>query len=187
MVQKRNLTKEKIVQTAFLLADEIGLNQITFQKIAKKLNIKYPSLYNHFTNIEDLKSKMTIYFLNNLNSELMKRLIGKSGENAIREFAYVYIEFARKNKSGYMLYMNIPSTENAEVTPLLNETNAIIHKILDFYIKDNTFVIHKSRALKSLLHGFVSLSSHGYFQTPVNIEESFQLMINDFISCLVRE
>ena len=99
MVQKRNLTKEKIIEAAFLLADEIGLNQITFQKIAEKLDIKYPSLYNHFANIEDLKIKMTIYFLNNLNSTLMERLIGKSGETAIREFGYGYMHWGIEDKS----------------------------------------------------------------------------------------
>ncbi|MFT8350961.1 TetR/AcrR family transcriptional regulator [Clostridium saccharoperbutylacetonicum] len=181
MTQKRNLTKEKIIQTTFLLADEIGLNQISFPKIAEKLNIKYPSLYNHYENIEDLKIKMTIYFLNNLNSELMKRLIGKSGDNAIREFSDVYREFAIKNKSGYRLYMNIPSTENEEVKRLSKEINTMIHRILEFYNEDNTFITHKSRALRSLLHGFVSLSSHGYFQTPVDLKESFKVMIDDFI------
>lgn len=181
MVQKRNLTKEKIIEASFLLADEIGLNQITFQKIAEKLDIKYPSLYNHFANIEELKIKMTIYFLNNLNSTLMERLIGKSGETAIREFAYVYRDFAFENKSGYKLYVNIPSTESDEVKRLASESNAIIRKILDFYSSDKIFIIHKSRALRSLLHGFVSLSSHGYFQNPVNLEDSFKLMIDDFI------
>jgi AcrR family transcriptional regulator len=181
MIQRRNLTKEKIIQTTFLLADEIGLNQISFPKIAEKLNIKYPSLYNHFENIEDLKIKMTIYFLNNLNSELMKRLIGKSGDNAIREFSDVYREFAIKNKSGYRLYMNIPSTENEEVKRLSKEINTMIHRILEFYNEDSVFITHKSRALRSLLHGFVSLSSHGYFQTPVDLKESFKVMIDDFI------
>ncbi len=187
MVQKRNLTKEKIIQTAFSLADEIGLNQITYQKIAEKLNIKYPSLYNHFTNIEELKIKMTIYFLNNLNSKLMERLICKNGEEAIREFSYVYRDFAFENKTGYRLYVNIPSTEDDEVKRLAKETSDIIHKVLDYYSKDKTFVVHKSRALRSLLHGFVSLSSHGYFQNPVNLEESFKLMIDDFILSLTRK
>ncbi|NRY59029.1 TetR/AcrR family transcriptional regulator [Clostridium beijerinckii] len=187
MVQKRNLTKEKIIEASFLLADEIGLNQITFQKIAEKLDIKYPSLYNHFANIEDLKIKMTIYFLNNLNSTLMERLIGKSGEIAIREFAYVYRDFAFENKSGYKLYVNIPSTESDEVKRLASETNSIIRKILDFYSSDKIFIIHKSRSLRSLLHGFVSLSSHGYFQNPVNLEDSFELMIDDFILSIAEK
>ena len=181
MVQKRNLTKEKIIETAFSLADEIGLNQISFQKIAEKLGIKYPSLYNHFDNIEDLKIKMTIHFLNKLNSRLMERLIGKSGEAAIIEFSYVYREFAVENKSGYRLYMNIPSTENDEVKRLSKETTTIIRKILEFYMEDQAQIIHKSRALRSLLHGFVSLSSHGYFQNPINLEDSFKFMITDFI------
>lgn len=111
----------------------------------------------------------------------MERLIGKSGETAIREFAYVYRDFAFENKSGYKLYVNIPSTECDDVKRLASETTAIIRKILDFYSSDNTFIVHKSRALRSLLHGFVSLSSHGYFQNPVNLEDSFKLMIDDFI------
>lgn len=187
MVQKRNLTKEKIIEAAFSLADEIGINQITFQKVAEKLGIKYPSLYNHFANIEDLKIKMTVYLLNNLNSEIMQRLIGKSGEDAIREFAYAYRDFAFENKTAYVLYVNIPSTQDDEVKRLAKETNAIIRKILAYYIKNENLEIHKSRALRSLLHGFVSLSAHGYFQNPVNLEESFQMMIDDFIESVSKE
>lgn len=186
-MQKRNLTKEKIIQTAFSLADEIGLNQVTFPKIAKKLDIKYPSLYNHFTNMDNLKEEMTIYLLRELNSKLMQRLIGKSGEDAIREFAYIYRDFAFKNRTGYGLFMSIPSTDNEEVYCLAKETTGIIRQVLDFYIKDKTQLVHKSRALRSILHGFVSMSFLGYFQGDVNLEESFQQMIEDFIMSLSRK
>lgn len=186
-MQKRNLTKEKIIQAAFLLADEIGLNQVSFPKIAEKLDIKYPSLYNHFTNMDNLKTEMTIYFLNQLNLKLMQRLIGKSGEDAIREFAYVYREFAFQNKIGYGLFMNISSTEDMEVNRLAKETGSIIHQVLDFYIKDETYLIHKSRALRSFLHGFISLYFLGYFQGTANLEDSFRLMIDDFILSISRK
>lgn len=181
-MQKRNLTKEKIIEVAFSLADEIGLNQVTFQKIAEKLDIKYPSLYNHFSNMDSLKIEMTVYILNKLNLRLMQRLIGKSGEDAIREFAYVYREFASENKAAYGLFMNVPSTEDEEVYRLRKETSGIIRQVLNFYIKDGTELIHKSRALRSLLHGFVSMSFLGYFHGDANLEDSFRLMIDDFIS-----
>jgi AcrR family transcriptional regulator len=187
MVQRRNLTKEKIIQVAFSLADEIGLNQVTFPKIAEKMDIKYPSLYNHFTNMDDLKIEMTMYLLKELNLKLMKKLIGKSGEDAIREFAYVYREFAFENKTAYGLFMNIPSTQDQEAYSLAKETTAIIHQVLDFYIKDEMHMIHKSRALRSVLHGFISLYSFGYFQNEANLEDSFQLMIDDFIFSLSRK
>jgi len=185
-MQKRNLTREKIIQTAFTLSDEIGLNQVTFQKLAEKLDIKYPSLYNHFINMDNLKTEMIIYLLNMLNLKLMQRLIGKSGETAVREFAYVYREFALQNNTGYGLFMNIPSTKNEEVNRLAKETTGIIHQVLDYYIKDETLLVHKSRALRSLLHGFVSMTSLGYFQNPVNLEDSFQLMIEDFIASISK-
>jgi AcrR family transcriptional regulator len=186
-MQKRNLTKEKIIQVAFLLADEIGLNQVTFPKIAEKLNIKYPSLYNHFTNMNNLKIEMTIYTLKELNLKLMQNLIGKSGEDAIRELACIYKNYAFENKTAYMLYVSIPSTEDNEVKRLAKETNSIIRQLLSFYIKDEILLVHKSRYLRSLLHGFVSLYSFGYFHNDiVKLEDSFQLMIDDFILSIVN-
>jgi Transcriptional regulator len=185
-MQKRNLTKEKIIQVAFSLADDIGLNQVTFQKIAEKLDIKYPSLYNHFDNMENLKIEMTVYLLKDLNSKLMQRLIGKSGENAIREYAYAYRDYAFENKTAYWLFVHIPSTEDEEVKRLARQTTNIIHQILEFYTKDDTQIIHKSRALRSLLHGFVSLYSFGYFKNHVNLEESFKVMVDDFIISVSR-
>ncbi|MFL0195847.1 TetR/AcrR family transcriptional regulator [Clostridium sp. WILCCON 0269] len=184
---KRNLTKEKIIQVAFSLADEIGLNQVTFQKIAEKLGIKYPSLYNHFTNMDNLKVEMTVYLLNELNLKLIKSLIGKSGDDAIKEFAYVYRDFAFESKTAYGLFMSIPSTEDSELFRLARETTHIIHQLLKFYIKDETFLVHKSRILRSLLHGFVSLHSFGYFHGKVNLEESFQSIIDDFILSLSKK
>ncbi|MDF2505476.1 TetR/AcrR family transcriptional regulator [Clostridium sp.] len=186
-MQKRNLTKEKIIQIALLLADEIGLNQVTFPKLAEKLDIKYPSLYNHFTNMDDLKIKITVYLLNELNLKLMQKLIGKSGEVAIREFAYVYRDFAFENKAVYGLFMSIPSTGNEEVYSLAKETTGIIHQVLDFYIKDEIHLIHKSRELRSFLHGSISLNFLGYFQNSVNSEDSFKFMIDDFIFSLSRK
>lgn len=186
-MQKRNLTKEKIIQVTFSLADEIGLNQVTFPKIAEKLDIKYPSLYNHFSNMDNLKKEMTVYLLAELHLKLMQKLIGKSGEDAIREFAYVYRDFAFENNTAYGLFMNIPSTENQEIFRLAKETTSIIRQILASYIKDEAHLIHKSRALRSLLHGFVSLYSFGYLHGEVNLEESFQSMIDDFILSLLRK
>jgi hypothetical protein len=117
----------------------------------------------------------------------MQKLVGKSGETAIRQFAYVYRDFAFENKTAYELFIDIPSLKNEEVTGLLRETLDIIHLVLDSYIKDKTNLVHKSRALRSLLHGFVSLYSSGYFHGEVNLEESFEMMIDDFIFSIAHK
>ncbi|GEP64174.1 TetR family transcriptional regulator [Clostridium beijerinckii] len=183
-MHKRNLTREKIILVSFCLADEIGINQLNFQKIAEKLDVKYPSLYNHFNNMDELKIEMTVYMLNKMNQKLMHRLIGKSGYDAIREYAGVYKEFAFENKTAYKLFINIPSTKNNELFNLMRKITHIIHEILNSYIKDEILLVHKSRTLRSLLHGFISLYSFGYFQGDVDLEDTFKSMIDDFISSL---
>ncbi|MBK1812721.1 TetR/AcrR family transcriptional regulator [Clostridium sp. YIM B02505] len=185
-MQKRNLTKEKIIEVAFSLADEIGLYQVTFQKIAEKLDIKYQSLYNHFDNMDDLKSKMTVHLFSELNSKLMNKLIGKSSEVAIREFAFVYKDFAFENRTAYELFITIPTLANEEADRLAKETNNIIRQVLYAYTSDETQVIHKSRELRSILHGFVSMVFLGYFHGDANIDDSFDLMIDDFILSFSR-
>lgn len=184
MSQKRNLTKQKIIEVTFLLADDIGINKVTFQKIAEKLGIKYPSLYNHFKNMDALKIDMTIYTLKSLNLKLVDGLIGKSGEEAIREFALIYREFAFKNKTAYKLFMSVPSSEDEKINKLARETFSIIYKTLSSYSEDRIYLGHKGRALRSLLHGFVSLYSLGYFQGEADVDESFNFMIDDFIFTL---
>lgn len=186
MVKKRNLTKEKIIEKAFELANEITLENVTFQNLAERLNIKYPSLYNHFKNMEELKTYMTISLTKDLNAKLMEQLIGISGENAIRVFAKVYKEFAFDNRTAYFLYINIRNLKSEEVQNLINTTSAIIKQVLNYYVKTEDEIIHKSRALRSMLHGFISLYFLGYFKNQVDLEKSFNIMIEDYIYGLNR-
>ena len=58
MAKKRNLTKAKILESARNLAEELGVQQLTFQNLAVDLGIKYPSLYNHFKNIAEVKNAL---------------------------------------------------------------------------------------------------------------------------------
>ena len=62
-MKKRNLSQEKIIDCFRELAEEMDVQQITFQHLAKRLYIKAPSLYNHFKNIRDVKTALTAKLL----------------------------------------------------------------------------------------------------------------------------
>ncbi|MDF1569263.1 MAG: TetR/AcrR family transcriptional regulator C-terminal domain-containing protein [Spirochaetaceae bacterium] len=63
--RRRDLTKEKIVNKAFSLADEIGVDRISMRLIAGKLGVQAMSLYNHVANKEDIFD------------ELVERVVGE--------------------------------------------------------------------------------------------------------------
>lgn len=185
MAKKRNLTKAKILESARNLAEELGVQQLTFQNLAVDLGIKYPSLYNHFKNITEVKNALVDLLIQELNDALRRALVGKSGAEAIRIYAETYQQFAFENSAVYELLISVPKTQNQQLIEGIHETNQIILQLLAFYPFNNEERLHKSRELRSLIHGYITLRFLGYFQreeaTP---EESYRRMIEDFIASL---
>ncbi|WP_071131156.1 TetR/AcrR family transcriptional regulator [Enterococcus timonensis] len=185
MTKKRNLTQEKILQATVELAKEIGLAQINFPNLAAKLDIKYPSLYNHFKNMKELKLILTGRLLEELTQTLADNLVGLSRSEAVRAYCQVYLNFAFENEAVYELLINIPHTHSEILFEKSQQLNLIIQKILRAYQLSGDQVIHKSRELRSLLHGYISLSFLGYFQQiDVDAEISYREMVEDFVFLL---
>ena len=189
MVKKRNLTQEKIFAATKELAADIGIRNITFPKLAEVLDIKYPSLYNHFKNMAELKLTYTETLIDELTEILSTKLAGLHGAVALKTYCDVYIDFAFANASVYELLINVPQTHSASHNEKNIHLNQLIQQILtEDYPLTEAEVIHKGRMLRSLLHGYISLRFKGYFQAlTVSAEESYQAMIADYIFLLESE
>ncbi|MFV0557876.1 MAG: TetR/AcrR family transcriptional regulator [Enterococcus sp.] len=187
MARKRNLSQVKILTAYRELAKEMAVGQITFQHLAKELEIKSPSLYNHFKNIQEARYALTALLVQELNDELRRGLVGKSGGEAITAYATIYHQFAQENQAVFELFTSIPQTHEEKLLELMHETNLIIHQILASFPLSSEAIIHRSRELRSLIHGYISLRFLGYFtKEPVDAKESYQLMIADFIQSLPK-
>lgn len=186
MAKKRNLTKEKIVAAARELAGEIGMQQVNFQNLADKLAISYPSLYNHFKNMGAVKKAMTAQLIAELNERLRRVLVGKSMAQAIKIYAVEYEQFASENQAVYEVLINVPKTQDELLIDAMHETNDIFIQILENYELNAVERTNKSREFRSLIHGYISLRSLGYFTkvSLVSAEESYRMMIQDFIDFL---
>ena len=154
--QKRNLTKAKILESARNLAEELGVQQLTFQNLAVDLGIKYPSLYNHFKNIAEVKNALVDLLIQELNDALRRALVGKSGAEAIRIYAETYQQFAFENSAVYELLISVPKTQNQQLIEGIHETNQIILQLLAFI-----HLIMKNDCIKVenyvAIHGYITL------------------------------
>lgn len=188
MVKKRNLTQEKIFDATKQLATVIGIRNITFPKLAEALDIKYPSLYNHFKNMAELKLRLTETLIDELTAILHEKLAGLHGAEAIKMFSDVYLDFAFANASVYELLINVPQTHSTSIIEKNIALNQQIQTILiNDYQLESVDVFNKSRMLRSILHGYISLRFKGYFKsTDVSAEESYQAMLADYIFLLNR-
>lgn len=184
-MSKRDLTPKKIIETYMTLAAEIGLAKVTFPRIAERLQIKPPSLYNHFNNLRDLQVQTAIYLHHDLNHMLSTALIGQANEQALLAYAITYRDFARQHAAVYELLNTVPSFNNAELSQAGHDNTNLLSRILQPMVTGERDLLVASRSLRSLLHGYINLSQLGYFQKDgMTDEESFRAVITSFITQL---
>ena len=63
---KSTVNKIKICQAAIALINELGLENLTMRKLANKLHIKAPSLYNHVKNKDQLLDYIQSYLYSHM-------------------------------------------------------------------------------------------------------------------------
>lgn len=187
MAQKRNLTKEKIIEATLICANQVGdIDHVTFQLVAKELAIKYPSLYNHFANMRELKNHCSFELYRRLNQQLQEKLVGKTRGEAIEIYATVYKEFALHYFGSYKLLTNHRYLEADESSSGAHTHLQIIRAILQSYQLHDETLIHASRSIRSTVHGFISLYMLGYFQSKdlVDADQTFAFMIQQIVQQL---
>jgi AcrR family transcriptional regulator len=180
MSPRVNLDKEAILKIAADIADRDGLEAVTIATLAKKLNIKSPSLYNHFDGMNDLRVHMAIYGMNELYNSLINATIGVAGEEAIHCFAEAYITFARSHHGLYDAITQISLEKDERLQVAGDKTVELVSRVLGTY-KINKEEIHIVRGLRSMLHGFASIEKNGGFGLPVDTDESLRNMVDIYL------
>ncbi|QOR66595.1 WHG domain-containing protein [Cytobacillus suaedae] len=170
-----------IMNTAIDIANTEGLESVTLAALAKKLNIKTPSLYNHIEGLTDLREKIAVYGLELLYQEMADAAIGKSGDVAIRGIGMAYISFARNHPGLYEATLKAPDT-NVELQKAAGRIVELTSRIFKAYNLEDVSVIHAVRGFRSILHGFASLEQKGGFGMPVDVDKSLQLLIDTFLA-----
>lgn len=162
-MKSKNISKEIIVAETVKMINENERPEISIHELARRLDIKPPSLYNHIKNTKDLRHEVFKYaidqFVNNQNAAVL----GKTKDAAVIAFSRAYYQFAKKNKGLYQLIMSMPLNgdeyEKEIAIPLLK---SVIDVLKSYGLDDETNAIWQ-RVLRSILHGFIAQEELGYF------------------------
>lgn len=181
-MSKNNISEEVIIETSALLANEIGLENLSLKLIAEKLNIKSPSLYNHVLNLEDIKTKLMIYGWKQMEEKMIDSIIGLTGYEALKSMGYVFYNYAITNKGIFCSMLWYNKYEDDEKNKATTRMFDMIFRILKpMHISDDN-INHIIRTLRSFLEGYCLLVNNNAFGNPASIKESFELSLNIIIS-----
>ncbi|GKU27032.1 TetR/AcrR family transcriptional regulator [Clostridium folliculivorans] len=182
MSPRVNLDLITILKTAADIADTEGIDAVTMIELAKRLNVKSPSLYNHISGMGELRVNLAIYSMEQLYELLVRATIGKSKDDAIRSLSTAYVSFVRQHPGLYNAIIFAPNTDNDKFKIAADKIVDLLLLVLNSYDLEKDDQIHIVRGLRSMLHGFSSLEQTGGFAMPFNVDDSLSVMVDIFIT-----
>ncbi|MHC0036431.1 TetR/AcrR family transcriptional regulator [Pseudoneobacillus sp. C159] len=171
-----------ILEAATDLANQSGMQEVTLANLAKKLNIRPPSLYNHFDGLQGLRKELAIYGIEKLYDDLAIAAIGVSGTEALLSLSKAYIHFARKFPGLYEATLMAPDPEDVEVQKAGAKIIQLTVLVLQSFQLEGDMALHAVRGLRSILHGFAALEQRGGFKMELDLDESVEIVIKAFIN-----
>jgi AcrR family transcriptional regulator len=168
-MSRRGLTRDTVVGAACAVADADGLEAVTVARVAARLGVRSPSIYNHVDGLGGLRAGIAAAALGDLHDRL-------------RDAAVAY---ALAHPGSYQALQQAPGDD-----PLQQQRAAavveLLVRLLEPWRLGEAETIHAIRALRSAMHGFVDLERTGGFGIDLPLEESYQRMVGDLAAGLGR-
>lgn len=179
---RKGVNKEKIILVAAELSEEKGFNQLSVLDLAERLEIKSASIYNHFTNLEEIEQALGDYAVCELIEEMQAAIAGKVRAEAVRAVAEAYVIFARKHPSLYKAFIASHLVRKQDVEKNIRTVVLIIFEAFNTYELTEEQCVHWGRILRSMLHGFAAVEGAGWFShLPYDISDTIYMGIENII------
>ena len=174
-----------MLRAAAALADGEGLKHLTLTRLALRLGVRTPSLYNHVAGLEALRRGLALLGLRELAAYLGHVAVSKAADQAVYALADAYRAFAHEHPGLYAAAMCAPDPADAEWQAASIDLVQIVVAVLAAYDLHGDDALHTARALRSLAHGFVSLEAAAAFDPALDRDKSFRRLVEIFIAGLV--
>lgn len=193
-------TREKILDTALDIIIEEGFNNLSVRKIASRLGVTATTIYNYYTNKDELNLMIRMRGFEKLHELLTKRSEGFDDlEGRFTAMIRAYVEFGRTFPSYYDIMFNLHAPKyldyvgsDIEPVALLEKQNAM--KCIELFIEpigsympgtgeaNDRFVLYQVIRFWSDLHGLVTLCNSRLFHEVLeDVDEFVEKRTTDLI------
>jgi AcrR family transcriptional regulator len=176
------VNRQTVIEAARDLVDNEGIDKLSLQALAERLDVKPPSLYNHISSLAELRELIALDILETFETVLRDAAVGRSKDEALLAIAQAYRSFAKAHPGLYKAMLSLSSSEDSareEGRSLLKT----LYQVLEPYGLGEKGTMHFARAFRSILHGFVSLEELGFKASP-DAGESFERIVGALIASL---
>ena len=184
MAKRVGINLDAVVRAAAKIADDEGWDALTLARVAGKLRVRSPSLYNHIGGLETLRRELKLLVMRELNTALTRATGGKSRDDAVRALAAAYRAFVKRHPGTYAATMVAAPKNDPAVEAAAGHIVETLLSVLSGYGLDRREGIHAIRAMRSAVHGFAALEIAGGFGIPLDVDKSFDWLVSSLLKGL---
>jgi len=178
------VTENGLIDAALSIVELTGPDDLTINALADALDVKPPSLYNHVTGIEDVRTQVRVVATARLGDTLFDAAMGRAGEDALFALCHAYRGFALENPDLYSMTIEVRAGQNDDLDRTAWRALRPLFAVLAAQGFDDTDATHTVRTIRAALHGFVSLEIDGGFGLPESIDTSFDRLVDMLLTGL---
>jgi AcrR family transcriptional regulator len=175
---RAGLTPKAVVDAAATVADADGLEALSLARVAEAVAVRTPSLYAHVGGLEDLRRRLGVRGARELGTVLRDAAVGRARGDALRAAAAAYRAYAREHPGTYAAAQRAPDPDDDEARAAGAAAVDVVFALLAGYGLEGSDAVHAARAVRSALHGFVSLEAARGFGLPEEVDESFARLVD---------
>lgn len=179
---RTKVDKEIVLCRAAQMVNTSHDTPLSLKLLAEDLGIQSPSLYYYFNSLDDLKRELMLYGWRQMDSSMLRSMVGLSGYDAIKSMAHAFYEYAINNPGVFNLMLWYNQFESDESAEIISESFAALINIMSTLRISELNACHLIRTFRGFLQGFSQLVNHGAFGNPVSVDDSFEISINVIIN-----
>src|SRR5688500_15670417 len=180
---RAGLSTSAVVQAAFAIIDERGLDALTLASVAAQTGVATPSLYKHVGSLAQLRTLMSVQLMQDMTEHFTAAVLGLSGTRAIAALMHAYRAYVRQYPARYAAMPPDPLGDPALAQAGGRLLNLLLSALRGFGLAGEE-AIHAARGLRVVVHGFADIEAKGGFGLPEDLDESYERLIRMYLATL---
>lgn len=180
----KRLNRDAVVEQAALLADDIGLDELTITKLGRSLGIAPPGVYRHVADLDDLRRAIGRRAAGDVAAALSNACAGLAGKDALRALATSLRTWASNHPGRYVALQVAPDPTDAPGVAAADKLLGVIAAALRAYRLSGDDLTDAIRLIRSTAHGFITLELGGGFKQPRDLDASFARIVDSLDTAL---
>jgi AcrR family transcriptional regulator len=187
MSPRVGLDTRTVVEAAVELVNSEGPEALALNRLAAKLGVRTPSLYNHIGGLASLRLELARLNARQLAERLGEATIAKSGTDAVIAMAQAFRGYIKEQPGLYLVSLQAAQNQTTVDTDLKAAEDRVVKIVLAVIATfglSGEDALHAVRGLRSVVHGFTTLEVAGGFGLPLDCDESFRRLLEILIYSL---